>query len=74
MVFRSVPAIQQQLHVLVPQDMQPLDGFMAVYKCIAYIYVSLGHCCLECAQVSYVPAIYIITYCTLSTFPKQDRT
>ena len=42
MVSSSVSAIQQQLHVLVSQDVQPLDGFTAVYKCM--LHVSLDHC------------------------------
>jgi len=56
MVSPSVPAIQQQLHVLVSQDVQPLDGFTAVYKCM--LHVSLQ----ECVQLPYVPVIYKITH------------
>lgn len=42
MVSSSVPAIQQQLHVLVSQDVQPLDGFTAVYKCMLHVSLKIA--------------------------------
>ena len=42
MLSSSVPAKQQQLHVLVSRDVQPLNGFTAVYNCM--LHVSLDHC------------------------------